>query len=517
MPAVHRTAGAACVAAVWAALAAGADPPRAADPAGRRPNIILILTDDQGYGDLGRHGNPVIRTPHLDRLYDEAVRFEDFQVSPTCSPTRCAIMTGGHEFRSGVTHTIYERERMSLQAFTLAEALKGAGYATGIFGKWHLGDEDACQPGRRGFEEVFIHGAGGIGQTYPGSCGDAPGNRYFDPVILHNGTFVKTSGYCTDVFFDQAAAWIRDRSPGRPFFCLITPNAPHTPLEVPESYVRLYAGLPEVLAAAATRPGDAPRADVADQLARFLGMVTNIDDNVGRLLQRLEQWGIDRDTLVIFMNDNGGTIGCRIFNAGMKGAKGTPHYGGIRAMSLWRWPGTLAPGTVRALAAHVDLLPTLAALAGAKVPPEVAGRLEGRSLLPALVDPAGFTDDDRVLVTHVGRWPPGTPPAKYGPCSVRWRQFLLLPAGDRPPELYDVRADPGQTRDLAAARPEVVERLSRAYDRWWEEILPCLVNEDAYKTAPAVNPFKERYWRQFAGPGPNSVPPGLTAPAGASR
>ncbi len=147
--------------------------------AGRRPNVILILTDDQGYGDLARNGNPVIKTPHIDRFYDEGVRFEDFQVSPTCAPTRCSIFTGRHEFKSGVTHTIHERERMSLKATTLAEVLKSAGYATGIFGKWHLGDEEAYQPQRRGFDEVFIHGAGGIGQTFPGSCGDAPGNSYF--------------------------------------------------------------------------------------------------------------------------------------------------------------------------------------------------------------------------------------------------------------------------------------------------------------------------------------------------
>src|SRR5215472_1212482 len=174
----------------------------------RKPNIILILTDDQGYGDLGRHGNSILKTPNLDRLHDESVRFTDFHVSPTCSPTRSALMTGRHEFRSGVTHTIAERERLSLKATTIAQVLHAAGYTTGIFGKWHLGDEAAYQPGRRGFDEVFIHGAGGIGQTYAGSCGDAPGNTYFKPAILHNGRFEKTEGFCTDVFFDQALRWI---------------------------------------------------------------------------------------------------------------------------------------------------------------------------------------------------------------------------------------------------------------------------------------------------------------------
>src|SRR5271156_197106 len=156
-------------------------------PAVTRPNVVFILTDDQGYGELACHGNPIIKTPNLDRLASQSLRFTDFQVSPTCAPTRSSLMTGRHEFRSGVTHTIMERERMSLRATTIAQVLKSAGYTTGIFGKWHLGDEAAYQPGRRGFDEVFIHGGGGIGQSYPGSCGDFPGNTYFDPAILHNG------------------------------------------------------------------------------------------------------------------------------------------------------------------------------------------------------------------------------------------------------------------------------------------------------------------------------------------
>jgi arylsulfatase A-like enzyme len=201
-----------------------------------QPNIILVMPDDMGWGDIAAHGNPLIKTPNLDRLYHESVRFTDFHVSPTCSPTRSALMTGRHEFKNGVTHTILERERMTLQATTLAQVLKSAGYATGIFGKWHLGDEEQYQPHNRGFDEVYIHGAGGIGQTYAGSCGDAPDNKYFDPAIRHNGTFVKTSGYCTDLFFQRATEWIGEqRSAGGPFFAYITPNAPHGPLVSPGS------------------------------------------------------------------------------------------------------------------------------------------------------------------------------------------------------------------------------------------------------------------------------------------
>src|SRR5947209_3952089 len=183
------------------AAAAPADPPR-------KPNVVIVMPDDVGYGDFSCNGSPVVRTPQVDAFARQSVRFTDFHVSPTCAPTRAALMTGRHEFRSGVTHTIYERERLSPKATTLAQVLKSAGYATGIFGKWHLGDEDAYQPGRRGFDEVFIHGAGGIGQTYPGSCGDAPGNTYFNPALLHNGMFEKTKGYCTDLFFGRALAWM---------------------------------------------------------------------------------------------------------------------------------------------------------------------------------------------------------------------------------------------------------------------------------------------------------------------
>ncbi len=477
---------------------------------GRRPNIILILTDDQGYGDLGRNGNPVIKTPNLDKLYDEGVRFEDHHVSPTCAPTRSALLSGRHEFKSGVTHTIFERERMCLKTITIVELLKAAGYTTGIFGKWHLGDEEPYQPQHRGFDEVFIHGAGGIGQTYPGSCGDAPGNTYFDPVILHNGVFEKTQGYCTDVFFNQAMKWIENRGEGQPFFCYLSTNAPHEPHQVPEEYEKMYAewlsSRPKDPASqAAKAPGPSGKASANVETAKFLGMITNIDDNVGRLMDKLKGWGIDRDTLVIFMNDNGGTAGCRIFNAGMKGTKGTAHNGGTRAMCLWRWPGTLKPAAVHALTAHLDFFPTLAELAGAKLPQETAARLEGYSLVPLLRNPKAPWHDERMLFTHVGRWDKGAPPEKFGRCSVRWRNFLYFPKPQNA-ELYDLQADPGETKNIIAQHPDVAAKLAIAYDQWWEETLPGLVNEEAYKTAPLVNPFKERYWNQYQGPGPNHAP-----------
>jgi arylsulfatase len=456
--------------------------------AGRRPNIVLVLTDDQGYGDFSINGNPVLRTPNLDRVAREGVQFRDFHVSPTCAPTRSALLSGRHEFKNGVTHTIFERERMSLDTVTLAQVLRSAGYATGIFGKWHLGDEDAYQPERRGFDEAFVHGGGGIGQTYPGSCGDAPGNTYFDPVVRHNGTFVKTSGYCTDVFTAQALRWMEGAKDRGPFFAYIPYNAAHEPLQVrPEDEARY-------------------RDRVANErVAKFFGMVANIDDNVGGILARLHEWGIESRTLVIVMNDNGGTVGCGVFEAGLRGRKGTAWEGGTRAASFWRWPGAIRPGVSDALTAHLDVFRTLATLAGAKLDAAVDAQVEGRDLVPLLEEP-GSAWPDRVLVTHRGRWPQGTPPQKLGECSVRNRRYSLVRVGDAW-ELFDLRDDPGQRRNVAAQHPGVVSELSTAYDRWWEEVKPRLVNESA--RGPAVNPFKDAYWKQFEGPGPNHVPPGV--------
>jgi arylsulfatase len=463
----------------------------------RRPNIILILTDDQGYGDVGRHGNPILQTPNLDRLHDESARFTDFHVSPTCAPTRSALLSGRHDFKNGVTHTILERERMALSTTTIAQVLKSAGYSTGIFGKWHLGDEPAYRPNRRGFDEMFIHGCGGIGQTYPGTCGDAPGNSYFDPVLLHNGKFEKTRGYCTDVFFAQAMQWMKTVKGRRPFFAYITPNAPHAPLNVPEAYEKLYAD-------------KLPADKNGRNAAKFFGMVHNIDDNVGKLLAMLKEQNLERDTLVIFMNDNGGTEGVRVWNAGMRGQKNTPYLGGTRAISFWRWPGQFAPTVVDALTAHVDVFPTLAELAGAKLSETVKAQVEGRSLLPLLKN-ASAPWHDRVFVRHIGRWPKGVDPntRKYTQVSVRnTRWHLVNDNMDNAKRwmLFDLQTDPGEKTDVAAAHPDVVKQLDAEYDEWWAEVLPMLINENAPQ--PAVNPYHEEYWKQFRGPGPNNVPPG---------
>lgn len=438
-----------------------------------KPNIILIMTDDQGYGELGCHGNKIIKTPNLDRLYSESIRFTDFHVSPTCSPTRAALMTGKHEFRSGVTHTIYERERMSLKSITIAQVLKTAGYTTGIFGKWHLGDEPQYQPDKRGFDEVFIHGGGGIGQTYPGSCGDAPNNNYFNPVILHNGKFVKTKGFCTDVFFEQAINWIsKVKSKKQPFFCYLTPNAPHSPYICPEKYANMYKNY-----------------GLASNVVNYYGMISNIDENVGKLLERLRRWGLEKNTLVIFMTDNGHPFR-NIYNAGMRGTKGTPYQGGTRVPAFFRWKGVLPEGIdVKKLAAHIDIFPTLVEIAGARLAENL--KLDGRSLVPLFRNPEASWDD-RFLFIHVGRWDKGkAEESKYVNCAVRNSRFRFVNNS----ELYDIQNDPGETQNIIDKFPEVVQEMRKAYDRWWEEILPCLENEDVIP--PAVNPFKELYWKQF--------------------
>ena len=453
--------------------------------AGKRPNIIFLLTDDQGYGDLSAHGNPVLKTPNLDKLGAASVRFTDFHVSPTCAPTRSALLTGRHEFKNGVTHTILERERLTLKATTLAQLLQKNSYTTGIFGKWHLGDEAEYQPGQRGFEEVFIHGGGGIGQIYPGSCGDAPENRYFDPAILHNGTFEKTKGYCTDVFYEQATRWIdSQRKSGKPFFAYIPTNAPHGPYIARPEDKALYEG-----------KGLSPDAE------SFFGMLHNIDVNAGKLLARLEEWGIAKDTLVVFMNDNGGTAGTKVFNAGMRSTKGTPWLGGTRATSYWSWPGTLTPGDCAALAAHVDFFPTLLELAGAKLPEEVKPQVEGRSLVPLLQDPKAPWAD-RHLFTHVGRWERFSDPSdsKYRAAAVRNTRWAMVSdaKGTAPNwQLFDLSVDYGQTTDVLAAHPEVAKELASAFDKWWGECLPLMVNEKA--VGPAVNPFQALYYKQFGG------------------
>jgi arylsulfatase A-like enzyme len=448
--------------------------------AAQRPNIIFVMPDDVGYGDYGCLGNPIIQTPSIDAFKKQSLLFTRFHVSPTCSPTRSAILSGRHEFKNGITHTILERERLSLDTFTLPQMLKTVGYTTGIFGKWHLGDEEAYRPESRGFDEVYIHGAGGIGQTYPGSCGDAPGNTNINPTLWHNGKFEKTNGYCTDLFFDQAIQWMDEkRKADQPFFAYVPLNAAHGPHVLPEEYYKHYRGKPQV----------------NEETAKFFGMIENVDTNFGKMLQKIDQWGIADNTLVIYTNDNGGTAGTRIFNAGLRAGKGTPYQGGTRAPCFVRWPqgGIPADTLCDALTAHMDIYPTLAEITGATLSDKVKQQVEGRSLLPLLKDPKSNWED-RLLVHHVGRWPKGKiEESKYEKCAIQNSRFTLVNNS----ELYDLLADPGETKNVINDHPTVVTRLRASYDRWWNDVQPLLVNEDV--TPPTINPFQELYYKQFGG------------------
>jgi arylsulfatase A-like enzyme len=453
------------------------------DLAGTRPNIILVMTDDQGYGDLGCHGHPLLQTPNLDTLYAQSTRFTSFHASPSCSPTRAALLSGQLPFRNGITHTILERERMALSATTIAEVLRNGGYATGIFGKWHLGDEDAYQPDQRGFEEVFIHGGGSIGEAgYPGSGADVPGNTYFDPVIKHNGTFVKTSGYCTDVFFRQMLGWIKaQKDSGKPFFAYLPSNAPHNPYIVEDKYKQPYIG------------------KVSDQSASFFGMIANIDENMGLLMEKLDEWELADKTLLIFMTDNGSAAGT--YNAGMKGGKLSAHEGGSRVPLFMRLPGQIASGVdIDTLTRHVDIFPTLAEFAG--IAPSGKLRLEGQSLVPLLRNAPGTQHDDRLLFFHLGRWPkqcapgvfgagiPGPDAAKFTGFAVRSKRWRLVGKN----LLYDMQNDPGEAQNVIADHPEVAGEMLAAYEAWWGQVRPFMVNEN--ETLNKNQPFVEQFNKQ---------------------
>jgi len=411
---------------------------RAAD---RPPNVLLIMTDDQGYGDLACLGNPVVRTPNLDKLHAASVRLTNFHVDPTCSPTRSALLTGRYSSRTGVWHTVMGRSLLRRDEVTMADVFAGSGYQTGIFGKWHLGDNYPYRPQDRGFGEVLTFGGGAIGNTP-----DAWGNKYFDDTLRHNGQWEKQSGYCTDVFFAAATRFV-EASKDRPFFCYLPTNAPHAPYNVAEKYSRPYRGR-----------------GVPDQRANFYGMIENIDDNLGRLLARLKELGLEENTLVLFLTDNGTAAGADAkgggFTAGMRGIKGSQYDGGHRVPCFFRWPGHLASGRdVSRVTAHIDLLPTLIDLCGLRTPGGVA--FDGTSLRPLLTG----NDDwaERTLIVHSQRI---DHPEKWRQSAVMTDRWRLVEGA----ELYDLPADPGQKADVAAKHPAAVAELRQAYDGWWADI-----------------------------------------------
>lgn len=416
----------------------------AAAPA--RPNIVLVMTDDQGYGDLGCHGNPVLKTPHIDALYKESLRLTNYHVSPTCAPTRGALLTGRYTNLVGTWHTIQGRSILHHDEVTLADTLREAGYRTGIFGKWHLGDNAPCRPQDKGFQEVLVHGGGGIWQTP-----DHFGNDYFDDVYLRNGKPWQASGFCTDVFFEEAQRFIaRTASESRPFFCYIPANAPHGPMWAPEknaAHYRNVKGLPE---------------------AGFYGMIENIDENVGRLRKYLAGAGLANNTIFIFTTDNGTASGAQVFNAGMRGSKGSAYDGGHRVPFFLHWPqgGFSADRPVDTLTAHIDVLPTLLDFAG--VARRRGAPLHGRSLRPLL---QGKAWAERSIVVDSQREENLLPWRQAAVMTQRWRLVSPGPGGAGEPaklELYDMQDDAAQKTDVAAAHPEIVSKLRTDYEAWWK-------------------------------------------------
>lgn len=412
-----------------------------------KPNVIVLLTDDQGYGDLACHGNPVIRTPNLDRLHGESVRFANFHVDSYCSPTRAALMTGRYAHRVGGWGTVCGRNMLRDGEVTMADVFRHNGYRTGHFGKWHLGTCYPYRPIDRGFDEWLGHGDGGTGCTTDFWGNDRVNDRY-----IRNGRWEDRArpGYETDVFFDAAMEFIRaDRQ--RPFFVYLATYAPHSPCSLPDPQ---WAG--------------AYRGRVPANVAHFYASIARVDENLGRLRAFLRDAKLDRDTLLVYLADNGTAEGEKVFNAGMRGKKGSPYDGGHRVPCFLHWPagGYDRPATVDRLAAHIDLLPTLADLCGLRLPKPVA--FDGVSLRPLLADPrAPWPERTLILGTPQNQVAANPSPPRRGVnCSVMTDRWRLV--NDR--ELYDIAADPGQQRDLADAESKVVTDLRAAYACYWADV-----------------------------------------------
>ncbi len=438
-------------------------------PGGSLPNVLLIMTDDQGYGDLGIHGNAAIRTPVLDELAGSSTRFREFYVSPVCAPTRSALLTGRYTLRTGVFDTYNGGAIMAARETTLGELFKSHGYRTAVFGKWHLGDSYPSRPADQGFDESLVHLGGGIGQVGDYVNYHAYDSSYFDPVLFRNGTPVATKGYCSDVYTDAAIDFIGQERDA-PFFVYLAFNAPHTPLQVPQEYYDRYRALDSVPGHSELVAAGLPEENLMgiENLRRLYGMVTNIDDNVGRLLAGLKEKGLEENTLVVFLTDNGPQQ--HRYRAGLRGRKGTVYEGGIRVPCFFRWPGRLAAGSeLDAYAAHIDMAPTLLGLCGLPVPDSL--QLDGLDLSASLLGeetPPG----DRPLFFE---WQRGYP-EPYRNVAVRRGPYKLVGqaghlANVEQLELYNLADDPAETRNLSREKPEIARELKALFDAWLPEAL----------------------------------------------
>src|SRR5262245_59679363 len=436
-----------------------------AEPA-KRPNVVLIITDDQGYGDLGVHGNAKIRTPNLDRLAQQSVRLTHFHVSPVCSPTRASLMTGRYNYRTGVVDTYLGRSLMHADETTIAELLRDAGYRTGIFGKWHLGDNYPLRAIDQGFQESLVCKGGGLTQP-----SDPPGNSYFDPILMRNGKPEKTKGYCSDVF-TNAAMKFTEQTPDKPFFVYLAFNAPHDPLQVDEKRVEPYRQMN--LSPDQFPQTGFPLINIApkEQTARVYAMIENIDANLGRLFKRLDDKQLADNAIVIFMTDNGPAHAR--YNSGFRGGKGSVFDGGIRVPCFIRWSNRFrADREVDVPAAHIDILPTLLGCCDVTRPDRL--KLDGRDLSGWLSDEdAGWKERSLFF-----QWHRGDAPERFRAFAVRGPRYKLVQpfgAGDQPERdkwqtmLFDMKNDPYEQHNIIGQNEEIARRMRRDYSEWLDEV-----------------------------------------------
>ncbi|MFT7639395.1 MAG: arylsulfatase A-like enzyme [Pirellulaceae bacterium] len=437
-----------------------------------RPNIVLIMTDDMGYGDLGFHGNPLIDTPNIDAMAKRSSLIKQFYVSPVCAPTRACLMTGRYNYRTRAIDTWIGRAMMDTQEVTVAEVLSGAGYRTGIFGKWHLGDCYPMRPMDQGFAESLVHRGGGIGQ--PSDPAGAEG-KYTDPILFRNGEAEQAKGYCTDVYYSAAMKFIEETNKSdKPFFVYLPDNCPHGPFhDVPPNDYQNYKKLNLNNDQFPQNQGHPlPRKTNVDQRARIFAMITNVDRNIGRLLKRLDALQLTENTIVIFMVDNGPNG--RRYVDGMKGNKTMVHEGGVRSPFFIQWPAGLkkrveASGPY----AHIDVMPTLLEASGAEKPQDL--KLDGVSFLSALKGEA-LEAVDRSIVIQSHR---GDRPVKFHNFMIRNGDWKLLHGsgfgldtfkGAPKFELFNLKSDPLELKNVVAENPAVLKRLKAEYEEWFADV-----------------------------------------------
>lgn len=411
----------------------------------KQPNVIVLLTDDQGIGDLACHGNPIIKTPNLDKFHEESLRLTNFHVDPTCSPTRAALMTGHYSNRAGVWHTVQGRSILRRRETTIADVFKDNGYKTAMYGKWHLGDAYPYRPEDRGFEHAVIHGSGAIGQA-----ADYWGNDLFNDTYFVNSKLTKFNGYCTDIWFSEAEKFILEaKNEKKPFFVYLATNAPHQPLRVPQKYIDMYIDQPELQEDKSVIP--------------FYGMITNIDDNFGKLQDFLKANNLDKNTIVIYTTDNGSAGGSKIYNANYKGGKGTVYEGGHRVPFMIQWPdGNFKQGKdLNEITAHVDILPTFIDLLNLKTDNPVT--YDGTSLKKYLLNDDNSNLENRSLIVESQRV---KDPIKWRNNVVMYKQWRLV-NGE---QLYYLNTDIGEGTDVSPKYPKIVEKLRAEYEFFWDDV-----------------------------------------------